>query len=529
MTTHELPPRVVLMSTIGVAAVMLLAALDSTIVGTAMPRVIAELQGFEHYAAVTTTYMLAATVVVPIVGKLSDMYGRKPFLLTGVVIFVAASALCGAAQSMIQLVVFRGIQGVGGGIAQGMAFTTIADLYPPARRGRATGLMGAVFGLASVIGPAVGGFITDGPGWRWCFYVNLPIGIAALAILLFAFPHIVPSHDTERRVDWLGAATLVMGVVPLLLALSWGGRDYAWGSWEILSLLGGGLLMTAVFLFVQTRTPHAILPPSLFRHRVVWSASGAAMLMSLGMFGSVLFIPLFIQGVVGRSASESGAVVTPMMLSLIVASITAGQVMTRTGRYKVVGVAGVSITVLGMFLLSRMNIETAYSTVVINMVTMGLGLGLTMPVFNLAVQNAVDVRQVGVATSSMQFLRSIGGSVGAAAFGAVMTSRFSSSLAERLTTDVTAGLPPAMTSTLTNPQALMNPQVAAQLRTADPALLARLQPVMRAVKGALAASLHDVFLAGTLIALLGLVFALLIVDLPLRTSNQHPKPTAEAL
>ncbi len=339
----------------------------------------------------------------------------------------------------------------------------------------------------------------------------------------------MPSHDTERRVDWLGAATLVMGVVPLLLALSWGGRDYAWGSWEILSLLGGGLLMTAVFLFVQTRTPHAILPPSLFRHRVVWSASGAAMLMSLGMFGSVLFIPLFIQGVVGRSASESGAVVTPMMLSLIVASITAGQVMTRTGRYKVVGVAGVSITVLGMFLLSRMNIETAYSTVVINMVTMGLGLGLTMPVFNLAVQNAVDVRQVGVATSSMQFLRSIGGSVGAAAFGAVMTSRFSSSLAERLTTDVTAGLPPAMTSTLTNPQALMNPQVAAQLRTADPALLARLQPVMRAVKGALAASLHDVFLAGTLIALLGLVFALLIVDLPLRTSNQHPKPTAEVL
>ena len=218
---------------------------------------IADLQGFEHYAAVTTTYMLAATVVVPIVGKLSDLYGRKPFLLLGVAIFVGSSVLCGAAATMTQLIVFRGIQGFGAGIAQGMAFTTIADLYPPARRGRATGLMGAVFGLASIIGPAVGGFLTDGPGWRWCFYVNLPIGIAAFALLFFAFPHIAPNPNAERRVDWLGATTLVLGVVPLLLALSWGGRDYPWASVEVLSLVAGGLVMTAVFLLVKSerRTP----------------------------------------------------------------------------------------------------------------------------------------------------------------------------------------------------------------------------------------------------------------------------------
>lgn len=527
-TTEELSPRIVLMSTIGVAAVLLLAALDTTIVGTAMPQVIADLQGFEHYAAVTTTYMLAATVVVPIVGRLSDMYGRKPFLLAGVAIFVGSSALCGAASSMTQLIVFRGIQGLGAGIAQGMAFTTIADLYPPARRGRATGFMGAVFGLASVIGPAVGGFLTDGPGWRWCFYVNLPVGVAAFALLFFAFPHIVPNPNAEKRVDWLGATALVLGVVPLLLALSWGGRDYAWTSVEVLSLVAGGLVMTAVFLILQTRTPHAILPLSIFRHRVVWSASLVAMLMSFAMFGSILFIPLFIQGVVGRSATQSGAVMTPMMFALIASSILGGQLITRTGRYRTVGIIGVGVTAAGMFLLSQMDMSTAYSTVVRNMVIVGLGLGFTLPVFNLAVQNAVDVGQVGVATSSMQFLRSIGGSIGAAGFGAVMTTRYTSGLTERLTAAMTTGLPPGISTTLMNPQALMNPQVASRIRNASPEALVRIQPLMQAVKGALSASLHDVFLVSTFVALTGLVFALIVVDIPLRTSNSR-LPTTEAL
>ena len=527
--THsgELTPRVVLMSTLGVASVMLLAALDGTIVGTAMPRVIAELQGFEHYAAVTTAYMLTATVVVPIVGKLSDLYGRKPFLLLGVAIFTIASALCGAATSMTQLIVFRGIQGLGGGIAQGMAFTTIADLYPPATRGRATGFLGAVFGLASVIGPAIGGFLTDGPGWRWCFYVNLPVGIAAFALLFVVFPHLAPPANTERRVDWLGAATLVLSVVPLLLALSWGGRDYPWGSVQVLSLLTTATVMGAVFLFAQARTPHAILPPSLFRNRVVWSASAGAVLMSFSMFGSILFIPLFLQGVVGRSASASGAVMTPMMVALIGASILAGQLMNRTGRYKTLGVTGMSLTALGMFLLSRMGLSTGYSTVVVYMMVVGLGLGMTLPVFNLAVQNAVDIRYIGVATSSMQFLRSIGGSLGTAVCGAVMASRFTTALESRLTTDLTAGMSPAMMAALTNPQAMMNPQVTAQIRAADPAVVSRMQPLIQVVKSALNSSLHDVFLAATVVSMAGLMFALLLIDLPLRKSNRQTEPVGE--
>jgi MFS family permease len=259
----------------------------------------------------------------------------------------------------------------------------------------------------------------------------------------------------------------------------------------------------------------------------VWSASAGAMLMSFSMFGSILFIPLFIQGVVGRSASASGAVMTPMMFALIASSIGAGQLMARTGRYKALGVTGMTLTALGMFLLSRMDLTTGYSTVVAYMMVVGLGLGMTMPVFNLAVQNAVDIRHLGVATSSMQFLRSIGGSLGTAVFGAVMASRFATGLQDRLTPDLTAGLPTAMMSALTNPQAMMNPQVTEQIRAADPAVLARMQPLIQVVKGALSASLHDVFLAATFISLTGLMFTLLLVDIPLRKSNRQPEPVAE--
>jgi MFS family permease len=444
----ELPRRVVIASMAGVVAVMLLAALDGTIVGTAMPRVIAELNGFEHYASVTTVYMLAATVVVPIVGKLSDLYGRKPFLLAGVAIFVIGSALCGFAQSMLGLVVFRGIQGVGGGIAQGMAFTTIADLVPPARRGRISGVMGAVFGLASVIGPAVGGYLTDGPGWRWCFFVNLPVGVIAFLVLLFAFPHIVADRRQNRRVDWLGALTLVLGVVPLLLALTWGGRDYPWRSFETISLLGSGIVMLVIFIVLQLRTPDAIMPPALFRNRVVWTASAASTLMSI----------------------------------------------------------------------SRMGVSTSYSLVLVNMMVVGVGLGMTLPVFNLAVQNAVDIKQVGVATSSLQFLRSIGGSLGTAVFGAVLSTQFGSAFQEALPRDIASRIPAAMLTAFANPQALMDPNMASRMN-ADPAMLEQLRPVMTAVKTSLSVSLHDVFLMGTVIAAAGIVFAQLVVDMPLRQSN----------
>jgi EmrB/QacA subfamily drug resistance transporter len=501
----------------GVVAAMLMAALDSTIVGTAMPQVIADLQGFEHYTAVTTVYMLAATACVPIAGKLSDLYGRKPFLLSGIGIFVAGSALCGASTTMTQLVLFRGLQGLGAGFAQAMAFTTIADLYPPARRGRVTGLMGAVFGLASVVGPAVGGFLTDGPGWRWCFYVNVPIGGAAFAILFWLFPHIVAARTDRPRIDWLGALTLVLAVVPLLLALSWGGRDYAWGSPVVVSLLASGLVMGAAFLLVERRAPEAILPPALFRHRVVWTAAAASTIISFAMFGTLLFIPLFIQGVIGRSATSSGAVLTPMMFAIIGASMLSGQIITRIGRYKAIAVTGVTITSMGLFLLSGMQAATAYSSVLINMIVMGIGLGVTMPVFTIAVQNAVDVSQVGIATSAIQFTRSMGGAIGAAIFGAVLANRFGPALRAA----VPPGVPPALLARFENPQALMNPETARQMADASPEALEALAPVVAAVKQALAVSIGDVFLVGAILAAVGVIFALRMVDLPLRTTNRR--------
>jgi EmrB/QacA subfamily drug resistance transporter len=518
----ELPRKTVIATMAGVVAAMLLGALDNTIVGTAMPRVIADLRGFEHYAAVTTVYMLSSTIVVPIAGKLSDIYGRKIFLLLGVAIFVVGSMLCGASQSMVQLVAFRALQGIGAGCSQAMAFTTIADLFPPARRGRVSGLMGAVFGLSSVIGPALGGFLTDGPGWRYCFWINLPIGAAAFVVLLLAFPN-RPRAREKPSIDYAGAVTLVCATVPLLLALSSGGRDWAWDSPQIVAMLGGGVVMAVVFFFVEMRAKAPILPPKLLRDPVVAAAAAGAMFVGIGMFGALLFIPLFLQGVVGTSATKSGSVMTPMMFAMIAASVTCGQIMSRSGRYKKIAVTGVITVTAALVLLATMDEGTSYGGVLWRMIFMGVGLGLTMPVFNLAVQNTVELKDVGVATSTLQFLRSIGGSVGAAVFGALMASRFKTTLHEVLPADIAARLPPEVLAQSENPQMLMNPK--AQEALHDGALGPVLDPLLAALRTALASSSRFVFLVGACIVGCGILATLLLKDVPLRTTNRPRGPT----
>jgi EmrB/QacA subfamily drug resistance transporter len=507
----------------GLMLTLLLAALDQTIVGTAMPRVIAELRGFEHYAWVTTAYLLTSTAVVPIVGKLTDLYGRKRFLLGGVVAFLVASALCGLSQDMLQLIVFRGVQGVGGGVLMATVFAGVSALFPPRERARYQGLFGAIFGLASVIGPLIGGYLTDYLSWRWVFYVNLPVGLIALSVLWMYFPDLHQRRAQRPLIDYAGSATLVAGVVPLLLALSWGGREYAWSSPLILGLLTFAVAMTGLFLFIETRAPEPIIPLRLFRINAIAVSCFGLAVMAAAMFGTVLFIPLFLQGVVGSTAAQSGSVLAPMMIAMVTTSTLAGQLIARTGRTKPFGILGLAIAAVGFFLLSAMGPETDYLTVVRNMIIIGIGLGPSMPTFTLAAQNAVPFSELGVVTSVTQFARSMGGTLGAAAFGGLMASRFGPALQRALPTDLGAAMSSDRLAQLADPQALLSPQALAAMRES----LRQLVPgnaeasaaLVTALRVALANSLHEVFFAAACLATLAVFFTLLMKEVPLRAHN----------
>jgi len=516
---HELPRNRLIMTVIGLMVTLLLAALDQTIVGTAMPRIIAELQGFDHYAWVTTAYLLSSTTVVPIVGKLSDIYGRKLFLIGGTGLFVLASALCGLSQNMTQLIAFRGLQGIGAGVLMSMVFTTISSIFPPANRGRIQGVFTSVFGFASIVGPLLGGYLTDVLNWRWVFYVNLPLGIIALTVLWLGFPNIRPAR-TDRPIDVLGAVTLVAGMVPLLLALSWGGGEYPWSSPQVVGLLAFAAVMIGLFLWVETRAPEPIIPLTLFKNPIIVASTLAMLCVTMGMFGTILFVPLFIQGVIGTSATQSGTVMMPMMLTIIVGSTVGGQLISRTGRYKLVALIGMSTAALGMFMLSTMGPDASYLTVVRNMMIVGLGLGPTMPVFTIAAQNAVSFSQLGVVTAVTQFARSIGGTLGAAIFGSLLVNRFGSTLQEALPPSAAAVIPPEQLARIQNPQVLLNPQISASIReglaAAGPQAAQAYDALIGAIRMALAASLHETFLGGAVIVSLGVVAVLFLREIPLR-------------
>ena len=531
MSYHALPRRDLVLTVAGLMLGLLLAALDQTIVGTAMPRIIAELQGFEHYAWVTTAYLLTSTAVVPISGKLSDMYGRKVFLLGSAAMFVLTSALCGLSQDMTQLIVFRGLQGVAGGVLTSTVFTVISQIFPPAERGRIQGVFSGIFGLASIVGPVLGGYLTDNLSWRWVFYVNLPVGLVALLVLWFSFPNIRPVVR-ERRIDFVGALTLVAGVVPLLLALSWGGNDYPWTSPVILGLFAFAAVMLVLFGLVESRAIEPIIPMSLFRNSVVSVSVLALTLMAISMFGSILFIPLYIQGVIGTSATQSGTVLMPMMVVNIGSSIVGGQIISRTGRYKPVGLFGLVMMSLGMFLLSQMGSDTSYLTVVRNMIVLGLGMGPAMPVFTLAAQNAVKMSQLGVVTSLTQFARSIGSTLGVAVFGSLLTNRFAPAFQASLPADVRSVVPPDRLAQFQNPQALLNPQAAEAMRQQLAGLGPQGEQIYAALFGAirigLVTALHDVFLTGAVLSALGVLTVLFLKELPLRKSYAPVAPSTEA-
>jgi EmrB/QacA subfamily drug resistance transporter len=528
---QSLSRRALVLTVAGLMLTLLLAALDQTIVGTAMPRIVADLHGFEHYAWVTTAYLLTSTAVVPISGKLSDMYGRKMFLLGSSAGFVLTSALCGLSQDMTQLIVFRGMQGVAGGVLTSTVFTVISQIFPPAQRARFQGIFSAIFGLASIVGPLLGGYLTDNLSWRWVFYVNLPIGMLALTVLWFSFPNIRPAGG-HRKIDYLGAGLLVPGVVALLLALSWGGIDYAWTSPTIIGLVAFAAAMLVAFGLVESRAVEPIIPLNLFRNSVVSVSVAAMMLMAMGMFGTILFIPLYFQGVIGTTATQSGTVLMPLMITMIGASVISGQIISRTGRYKLPGVLGMLVMTIGLYLLSGMGADTDAWTVFRNMVILGLGMGPTMPVFTLAAQNSVRVNQLGVVTSLTQFARSIGSTLGVALFGSVLINRFAQSFSAALTPDVPAVVPPQLLDEFMNPQVLLTPQLAdslkAQVIALGPQGVVIYNELYDAIKVGLVDSLHDVFLLGAGLGLCGLVITLFLKELPLRrTYASQETPMSE--
>ena len=525
----DLNGRQLAMALAGILLGLLFTSLNQTIVGTAMPRIVTDLGGLEHYAWVTTSFMLASTASVPIVGKLSDIYGRKWFFVGGIVLFMIASALCGISQTMLQLVLFRALQGIAAGVIMANSFAIIGDLFPPAERGKWQGLLSAVFGISSVVGPLLGGWLTDGAGWRWVFYINLPIGVIAIAVLLYGLPHIRPGE--EAIIDWLGAGCIVVGVVPLLIAFSFGGTQYAWGSWQIIGLLTVAVAGIVAFLFVESRSANPIIPLTLFKNRIFSISVMASTIMGAAMFGAILYVPLYMQGVVGSSATNSGVVLTPMMLSMVVASIIGGQLVSRTGRYRWAVISGLLSMQIGMFLLSRMGIDTPDSTVVRNMIVTGTGLGLVMPTITLAVQNAFPARQLGVTTSSLQFFRQIGGTIGIALMGTFLTSRMATNVLRDVPQETLDSVPQPVLESL-DPQALANPDAQAELEAAlsgvenAPLVLDRL---LNGMRGVLAEALQDVFLIAAAVTLLAVIIGLFIPELELRKEHDDAAPPSRSV
>ena len=398
--------------------VLFLAALDQTIVATALPKVVSDLGGITQYTWVFTAYMLGSTVTVPLYGKLGDAHGRKPLFIVAIVIFLVGSALCGASQNMWQLVIFRAVQGVGAGGLFPLTLAMVGMIIPPRDRGRYQGLIGSVFAGASIIGPLIGGFIVDNTSWRWIFYVNLPVGGLALVVILLTMPS--RRYKQEHSIDWLGAGVLAAGTTALLLGLVWGGNQYPWGSPEVLGALVAAAVLLAAFGLVERGVPEPILPFNLLRNQTVASSVACMALVGAAMFGTISFVPLFVQGVIGTSATSSGVVLTPLILGAVVTSIISGQIVSRTGRYRPNTLIGPVVLGAGMLLLWRMNVHTTNGEAARNMFIAGIGLGMMMQIFVLSVQNSVSRAAMGTATALTQFSRSIGATLGVTLLGVVV-------------------------------------------------------------------------------------------------------------
>lgn len=531
--------RETILTMIGVLMVMLLASLDQTIVSTAMPRVIADLHGFDRYTWVSTAYLLTSTVTVPIYGKLSDLFGRKPIFLIGIVLFLAGSALSGASQDMNQLIAFRAFQGLGAGALMPIAIAVVGDLFTPRERGKWQGVTGAVWGLSAILGPTLGGSITQYSTWRWVFYVNLPVGIAAMLVLIFLMPTL-RGKSQKVSIDYTGAALLVLGTVPLLLGFTWAGTQYAWNSPQIIGIFAGSLVVLAGFVvyeaLLERRGGQPIIEPSLFKNRIFTVSALVTAIFGMGLFGSIFFIPLFVQGVQGSSATNSGLILTPLMLTSIVGSIVSGQLVSRLGKYKWLAILGMIISVAGTLLLVRLSVTSGNTDVLLAMLVLGLGMGFGMSLYTLIVQNALPGK-IGQSTAALTFFRSIGGTIALAAMGSIMNSAYLPAFQGALPNSIkqAAVLSPSVKQFLSifiNPQVLLQPGVEAQLRAGaaqqGPAGLTLFNQVIESVKVGLAAGIHNVFIMSMVIMLVGTIAVLFLREIPLRGGRSKQETAAKS-
>jgi EmrB/QacA subfamily drug resistance transporter len=482
----------------GLVLVMLLAALDGTIVATALPTIVGELGGLEHISWITSAYLLAQTAVTPVYGKLGDLYGRKRVLQTAIVLFLAGSALCGLARSMTALIVFRAVQGLGAGGLIVLTQATVGDIVPPRERGRYQGIFGGVFGLASVAGPLLGGLIVERISWRWVFYVNLPIGIAALVVLAITLP--AAGMRAKPVIDYLGAGLLAAGLSAIVLVTSLGGTTWAWGSGTTILTGALGVLALVAFAVVERRAAEPVLPPALWRERVFSTAGALSLIVGFALFGAVTFLPLYFQTVDAASPTGSGLRLMPMMLGVLVTSIGSGQAISRFGRYKVFPVAGTAMMAVGLELLSRLGVGTGTLEGSLYLLVLGMGLGMVMQVLILAVQNAVPYSVLGAATSGVTLMRGVGGSLGTAVFGSIFTNRLTARLSG-------GGLPPQFQHLVAGGGRLTGAQVE---RLPAPARLAYAQAYVHA--------LTPVFRVAAGIALVGFLMSWLLPEKPLRAT-----------
>ena len=506
---------------------LFLAALDQTIVATALPSIVLDLGGFDRLTWITMAYLVASTTSVPIAGRLSDMYGRKWFFVIGIVIFLVGSVLAGLSQSMGQLIAFRALQGIGGGVMMANAFTTIADIFPPKERGKYMGFMTGVFGVAAILGPLLGGLITDGLSWHWIFYVNVPIAIPVLYLFIKYFPDVhVPRG--KHKIDYPGMLLLIAGVVPLLIGLAWADVEYAWGSPQVLSALIFGGVMLVVLVWWETKAEEPIIPLQMFKNRIIAVSLFVTFLTGFAMFGAIIFIPLYFQAVLGASASASGTFLTPMMLGMVFGATISGQAMSRLGgHYRRQGVLGLIVMLAGAGFLSQIDSSTSRLAATGMIVLFGFGMGTTFPLYTIAIQNTVPRHMMGIATSSSQFFRSIGGTIGLAIFGSFMVSRYTDGLKDAFTGEAAraydAGL---LTSVAENPQALIDPKALVELEMT----LANsidgggdlVGEVLNGLQASLAEAISNVFLFVFVILVIALIATTQLKVIPLRGRGGAP-------